>query len=188
MLRKICGFRKVLPATYELSRDLSPPTQPPSASGGFCDAYEGTLNVKVCIKRLKIAVTGDQEKIKEVSHSRNLLRNRGSLTNLEAVLQRGRGVETPESPKYCSFQGSHVRSPSTCLRMDARWRAATLCKGELGRGPHWSCGFVFTGFSAVPHPTLQSLGVAEGLAYLHSHGVIHGDLKGVRARLLIRTP
>lgn len=29
-------------------------------------------------------------------------------------------------------------------------------------------------------PSPQSLGIAEGLAYLHSREVIHGDLSGVR--------
>jgi len=32
----------------------------------------------------------------------------------------------------------------------------------------------------VPHPSPQLLGIAQGLAYLHASGVIHGDLKGVR--------
>lgn len=41
-------------------------------------------------------------------------------------------------------------------------------------------------------PPRQISDIAEGLAYLHSHNVIHGDLKGVRevpnraANLLIR--
>lgn len=30
-----------------------------------------------------------------------------------------------------------------------------------------------------PSPLPQSLGIAEGLTYLHSKAVIHGDLKGV---------
>ena len=38
----------------------------------------------------------------------------------------------------------------------------------------------FTNFNAAPHPSPQLLGIAQGLAYLHSSGVIHGDLKGVR--------
>lgn len=33
----------------------------------------------------------------------------------------------------------------------------------------------------MSHPSSQSLGIAEGLVYLHSREVIHGDLKGVRA-------
>ena len=37
-----------------------------------------------------------------------------------------------------------------------------------------------THFHMTPHFRSQLLGVAEGLAYLHSCGVVHGDLKGVR--------
>lgn len=73
VLRKICGFRKVLPTTYELSRDVLPIRQSPDAFGGFCDAYEGTLSVRVCIKRLKISATGDLEKVKKVPHLCNSL-------------------------------------------------------------------------------------------------------------------
>jgi len=69
VLRKICGFRKVLPTTYELSRDVLPLRQSPDAFGGFSDAYEGTLSVRVCIKRLKVSETGDLEKVKKVPYS-----------------------------------------------------------------------------------------------------------------------
>ena len=35
-------------------------------------------------------------------------------------------------------------------------------------------------FNAISHPPIsQLLGIAKGLNYLHSSGVIHGDLKGV---------
>ena len=34
--------------------------------------------------------------------------------------------------------------------------------------------------SDAASPSRQLLGVAEGLAYLHSCNVVHGDLKGVR--------
>ena len=66
VLRRICGSRKILPTNYELSKELAPPSQQPKSFGGFCDAYEGTLSVKVCIKRLKLSTTCDQGKIKEV--------------------------------------------------------------------------------------------------------------------------
>jgi len=79
VLRKICGSRKVLPTTYELStRDVLPIRQSPDAFGGFCDAYEGTLSasVRVCIKRLKVSVIGDLERLKKVPHSFNPLSDR----------------------------------------------------------------------------------------------------------------
>ena len=66
MLWKICGFWKVLPTTYELSRDVLPIRQVLDVFGGFCDTYEGTLNVRVCIKQLKISANGDLGKIKKV--------------------------------------------------------------------------------------------------------------------------
>jgi len=78
VLRKICGSRKVLPTAYELSRDVLPIRQSPDAFGGFCDAYEGTLSVRVCIKRLKISVTGDLGKVKKVPRSCNPLSDRHS--------------------------------------------------------------------------------------------------------------
>jgi len=65
MLWKIRASRKALPTTYELYRDLSPHSQLLNAVGGFCDAYEGTLSVKVRIKRLRISITSDREKVGE---------------------------------------------------------------------------------------------------------------------------
>ena len=67
VLRRICGSRKILPTNYELSKELLLSSERPKSSGGFCDAYEGTLSVKVCIKRLTISVICDREKIREVS-------------------------------------------------------------------------------------------------------------------------
>ena len=65
VLRKICSSRNILPTACELSRDVSPTHQLPDAVGGFCDVYEGTLSVKVCIKRLRVSAS-DREKVKEV--------------------------------------------------------------------------------------------------------------------------
>ena len=42
-------------------------------------------------------------------------------------------------------------------------------------------------FNTTPHPSAQLLGIAEGLDHIHSRGVIHGDLRGVRVITHIRT-
>jgi len=41
-----------------------------------------------------------------------------------------------------------------------------------------------------PHYILlgQAMDVAEGLSYLHEHGIIHGDLKGVSYLFFVHTP
>lgn len=155
--------------------------QLPDAFGGFCDVYEGTLasTVRVCIKRLRISIKGDREKVKEV-FTRTTSAEPSYPNHFEAVLQRGRGVEMPQPPECCAFPGRHVRTPSTRFRVDAWRTAAGVHKGKSGYRPHQSCRSIFTNFDAMSHPSAQSLGIAEGLTYLHSREVIHGDLKGVR--------
>ena len=69
LLQKICSFRTVLPAAYEVSEKLSVAATPPVAFGGFCDVYKGTLSGEsVGIKRLRISTTGDQVAVKRVAH------------------------------------------------------------------------------------------------------------------------
>ena len=122
LLRKICSSRTVLPATYEVSSALSFNAMEVVARGGFCDVYKETLLIgDVCIKRLRISTTGDQAKVKQVSCPPNLRPGHHALTSFGGALQGGRGVEAPRSPKHCALQGCHLRTPSTRLRMDARW-------------------------------------------------------------------
>ena len=106
VLRKICGLRKVLPTTYELPKNVSPIGELPSAFGGFCDAYEGTLNAKVCIKKLRISATGDREKVKEVPiYPRNLLSNRHFLTNLKLFCKEAVVWKRLNHPNIVPFRG-----------------------------------------------------------------------------------
>lgn len=44
---------------------------------------------------------------------------------------------------------------------------------------------IFYRLQRHPHPSPQILGIAQGLAYLHSKGMVHGDLKGVRILLFL---
>ncbi|KAF9644875.1 kinase-like protein [Thelephora ganbajun] len=143
VLRKICGFRKVLPTAYELPRDLLSLSQSPNANGGYCDAYEGTISVKVCIKRLRISVTGDQEKVKE-------------LFCKEAVVWKHLNHSN-----IVPFKGVTLDP----LQLVSEWMPGGELRHYVRENPQANL-------------INLSLGVAQGLAYLHSSGVIHGDLKG----------
>ena len=62
----------ILPSTYEVSGELSCTATQPIAFGGFCDVYKGRLGLeRVCIKRLRISVTGNRMLVKQVSHPHN---------------------------------------------------------------------------------------------------------------------
>ena len=129
VLRKICGARQVLPTSYDVSGTLSVSSKTSIAHGGFGDAYKGTLSTEVCIKKVRVYSSGDQDAIKEVPHVWSPV-GLSLLTNFEAVLQGGCRMETPGSSKYCGLQGYDIGSPSARLGMDPRWRAAGLYKGE----------------------------------------------------------
>ena len=71
LLQKICGSRAILPSTYEITDELLVTTTLPSAYGGFCDVYKGTLSGEnVCIKRLRVSAAGDRAAVKRVAHFR----------------------------------------------------------------------------------------------------------------------
>ena len=57
----------ILPPGYELSGELSFSTHDVVAHGGFCDVYKGTYGAtEVGIKRFRVSLTDNQEKVKEV--------------------------------------------------------------------------------------------------------------------------
>lgn len=77
ILRKISSAQGVLPSTYEISGTLSPFPGSPVAHGGFGEVQQGSLSTTrredVCIKKLRLYSSGDQEKFIEVSHSHSFL-------------------------------------------------------------------------------------------------------------------
>ena len=72
------------------------------------------------------------------------------------------------------------------IRLDGEWKYQRLCEGMPGCKPVRAGRFliqslaVFTSSLLIISSLLQLEGVARGLMYIHSQGMIHGDLKGVR--------
>ena len=146
----------ILPSTYEVSGKLSSTSTHPVAYGGFCDAYSGSLGLEnVCIKRLRICVTGDRALVKQVFHPCYLRLGYHILTGSGVILQGSCGVETPRSPKYCAVQGRHLRAPPTRVRMDIWWRIEAIHKGKSWRKLNQPCEFVTTHCRPTLYPAFS---------------------------------
>ena len=97
--------------------------------------------------------------------------------NLLDLLSRSRDMEALETPKCSTSTGYHHRTLPAHFKLDAGWRPVKLSQ-KPQRRPTCNCMRQSVGLSHAD-PCYQLAGVAEGLCYLHSRNVIHGDLKGV---------
>ena len=63
-----------LPPTYKISSEILLTTPHPSAFGGFCDVYQGSVGPEsVCIKRFRIGITDERVFVMQVSNPQNSL-------------------------------------------------------------------------------------------------------------------
>ena len=88
-------------------------------------------------------------------------------------------METFTSSQCCPLQGCQVGSSPTCVRMDA-WGRITRVYGKEPGCELNETGKLSSACSGCNLTSPQLIGIAEGLTYLHSCNVVHGDLKGVR--------
>ena len=92
------------------------------------------------------------------------------------------GVETLGTPEYRSPPRYHTHPTPADLRMDA-WRGSSGIYQQVSwRKPTWSCKYFCYRLQACTNRCYQLSDVAEGLRFLHSRNIVHGDLKGVRDR------
>ena len=94
-------------------------------------------------------------------------------------------METLETSKHLTSPGCHYLSPPTRFKLDA-WRgSAGIYQETLRCRQTWTCKWPSVVLSHA-YSRRQLSDVANGLCYLHSCNVIHGDLKGVRTRYMSR--
>ena len=122
LLQEICSSRAIFPATYEVTSELSLGTTK-LPFGGANYIYKGTLGkADVCVKRFPPYWGGDYFAAdRQVSYPHDLWPDFHTLTGFGGFPQGGCGVEIPQPPEYCAFQGCCPQTPPTRVRMDARW-------------------------------------------------------------------
>ena len=102
------------------------------------------------------------------------------LTRLPDPLPGGCAVETLGTPKYRPPPWYHLDSTPAHLGMDA-WRRLDGIHREISsRRPARSCKFPCCRVLSHADSRHQLSDVVEGLHFLHSCNIVHGDLKGVR--------
>ncbi|KAF9256314.1 kinase-like protein [Marasmius fiardii PR-910] len=125
----------------------------PVAHGGFGDVWKGVIgesDVPVCLKTVKTYLNSDVEKL-----CKGYLR--------EAIVWR-----QLEHPNLLPFLGIYYLENDQQLCLISPW----MERGNLVQYVR------STPREDVDHPTLV-YDVANGLSYLHSKRIVHGDLKGV---------
>ena len=177
-LRKICGLRELLPKSWTLSESL------------LGCVYKGTFNgSKVRIRRIRAYSGGDPQKVKEVcarsyaplfSNTRSWLSQ--TFHKVAVILKRS------AHPNIVPLLGVTIEP----LELISDWMPGGDLPGYIAMHPNADrLSLVSTPSTTAlcdavtPH---QLSDVAEGLNYLHSCDVIHGDLKGVCDRSRFRLP
>ena len=91
-------------------------------------------------------------------------------------------VETFGAPKYCPSPRYHFHTYPAHFRMDDWWRLDGIHQRTPRCRPTLSCRCPSSWVRSRVYSRCQLSDVAEGLRFLHSRNIVHGDLKGVRVQ------
>ena len=88
-------------------------------------------------------------------------------------------MEMVDTRQHRPLHGCNSRKSPDYVRMDAKWGPDCLYQGSLERKQGCPCETPLIPQKITRLIVHQLLDVAKGLDYIHSCGVIHGDIKGV---------
>ena len=152
--------------------------------GGYADVWKGECRGRdVAVKVVKTYQISELQKIIGVGRHTCFLSTADSLIELIEVLRGGGDVETPLASECPAASGSNDVGESVRdgIGLDDEWEHPRIRQDTSRCRPAWACKFSVWGLATTDGgKKLQLAGVAKGLIYIHSQGMIHGNLKGVR--------
>ena len=84
-----------------------------------------------------------------------------------------------------NFRGTHTHLYG--IQVDAKWKRARLCL-EKPRNQSIAVGALTRSHIRARLTKLQMLDISCGLSFLHTRGIVHGALRGVRSSRFLHRP
>ena len=187
-LQSICGSRHVLPRSYLIQSERLSKGQI-IASGGFADAHEAELDgKKVCVKALRVYIRDSEGVTKRVRlYFRSSPATVAGMADRQAFYREVVVWKRLQHPNIVPFLGIPANIPPFEIVCD--WMENDRITEYVKKNPDVNrvdlvSGFILTVTTLCECQILQLWDVVDGIHYLHSCNVIHGDLKGVSHLIL----
>ena len=144
--------------------------------------HEGTFNgLKVCVEKVRMYSKGDPQKVNEVCYPSLLISSSHFLRIAQTFYREAVTWKHLNHPNIVPFLGATFDP----LQLVSAWMPGGSLTEYIKEHPLKSRLVLVCFVLLHRFPSLlpcQLHGVVEGLNYLHSRSVIHGDIKGVRVR------